>query len=86
MPTLVHKVEPTYPALAKETRVQGDVVLDCVIDKQGNVTEIKVVSGHPLLISAAMNAVSQWKYSPTLLNHTPVAVELIATVHFTLNS
>jgi periplasmic protein TonB len=85
-PMLVYRVQPTYPVLAKETRVQGDVALDCVIDKQGNVTEIKVVSGPSLLISAAMNAVSQWKYSPTLLNRQPVAVELLATVHFTLNS
>ena len=52
------------------------VVLDCVIDQQGNVTQMKVVSGHLLLVPAAINAVRQWKYQPTLLNGEPVSVEM----------
>ena len=69
-PRLIHKVEPLYPALAKATRTQGTVVLDCVIDEHGNVTQMKLVSGHPLLVQAAFAAVQQWKYQPTLLNVT----------------
>jgi periplasmic protein TonB len=83
-PRLVRNVQPTYPALARETRVQGTVVLDCVIDEHGNVTELKLVSGHPLLVGAAMEAVRQWKYQPTLLNGQAVAVEMHVNVHFSL--
>jgi protein TonB len=85
-PQLVHQVQPVYPPLAKEARIQGDVVIDSVIDQQGNVTQMKVVSGSPLLVTAAFNAVEQWKYQPTLLNGTPIAVEMHVTVHFQLGS
>ena len=81
-PRLIRKIQPQYPELAKETRTQGVVVLDCVIDQQGNVTQMKLVSGHPLLVQAALNAVRQWKYQPTLLNGIPVAVEMEVTVKF----
>jgi protein TonB len=70
--------------LAKIARVQGDVVIDSVIDQQGKVTEMKVVSGSPLLIQAAMQALEQWRYQPTLLNGEPVAVDMVVTVHFQL--
>jgi protein TonB len=83
-PRLIRKVQPQYPPLAKQTRTQGAVVIDCVVDKQGNVTQVKLVSGHPLLVEAALQAVRQWKYQPTLLNGEPVAVEMIVTVTFTL--
>ena len=83
-PRLIRKVEPQYPPLAKQTRTQGSVVIDCVVDKQGNVTQVKLVSGHPLLVEAALQAVRQWKYQPTLLNGEPVAVEMTVTVTFTL--
>jgi periplasmic protein TonB len=60
------------------------VVVDAVIDDRGNVVQAHVVSGHPLLMTAALNAVLQWKYEPTLLNGTPVAVEMEVTVNFKL--
>jgi periplasmic protein TonB len=83
-PTLIRQVQPVYPILAKQARVQGDVQIDSVIDQQGNVTEMKVVSGSPLLVTAALNAVRQWKYQPTLLNGQPIPVAMVVTVHFTL--
>lgn len=85
-PQLIHQVQPTYPPLAKEIHVEGDVLIDSVIDAQGNVTQMKVVSGHPLLVSAAFDALRQWKYAPTRLNGVPVAVEMAVTVRFRLSS
>ena len=85
-PQLIRDVQPIYPPLAKETRTQGVVILDCVIDAQGNVTQMKLVSGHPLLVPAAFDAVRQWKYQPTLLNGVPVAVEMEVTVNFRMAS
>jgi periplasmic protein TonB len=83
-PQLIRQVQPVYPPLAKIARVQGDVVIDSVIDQQGKVTQMKVVSGNPLLIQAAMQALEQWRYQPTLLNGEPVAVDMVVTVHFQL--
>jgi periplasmic protein TonB len=83
-PHLLREVQPEYPVLAKATRTQGLVVLDCVIDQQGNVTQMRLVSGHPLLVEAAFQAVRQWKYQPTLLNGQPVAVEMKVNVKFSL--
>lgn len=85
-PKLVDEVQPTYPPLARDARVQGDVMIDSVIDTQGDVTKMNLVSGNPLLISAAFDAVKQWKYQPTLLNGVPVSVEMQVTVHFNLAS
>jgi protein TonB len=73
-----------YPPLAKQARIQGDVVIDSVIDTQGRVTQMRVVSGSPLLVEAAMQGLAQWRYQPTLLNGEPVAVEMLVTVHFQL--
>jgi protein TonB len=81
---LIRRVEPVYPELAKRARVQGKVVLVVTVDEEGNVTDIKVTSGHPLLDEAAKSAVSQWKYSPTLLNGEPVPVIATVTVIFNL--
>ena len=81
-PHLIRQVQPVYPVLAKEARAQGDVVIDAIIDERGDVTQMKLVSGSPLLAEAAFNAVGQWKYAPTLLNGTPVAIEMEVTVHF----
>lgn len=83
-PRLIHEVQPVYPILAMETRTEGNVLIDCIINKSGNVTDMKIVSGNPLLDSAAMNAVQQWQYSPTLLNGKPVSVQMIVTVNFSL--
>jgi len=76
---------PIYPVLARQTKVQGVVTIDAVIDTEGDVVEMRVVSGHPLLISAALEAVKQWKYEPTYLNDQPIAVQLFVTVNFQLD-
>jgi len=72
--------------LAKEARISGEVAIDSVIGEHGDVTHMKVVSGNPLLVTAALNAVGQWKYQPTLLNGLPISVELLVNVTFTLGS
>lgn len=83
-PKLIQEVQPTYPPLAKQARIQGDVVIDSVIDTQGHVTHMKVMSGSPLLVEAAEQALAQWRYQPTLLNGQPVAVDMLVTLHFQL--
>jgi TonB family protein len=83
---LITKVAPEYPADAREQRIQGQVRLEVTIDKEGNVSNIQLVSGHPSLAPAAIEAVKQWKYRPYLLNGEPVEVETIVTVNFTLAS
>jgi protein TonB len=85
-PRQTFSVQPEYPVLARQTHISGTVVVDAVIDEHGNVVGARAVSGHPLLIPAALKAVLQWKYEPTLLNGTPVAVEMEVTVHFKLGS
>ena len=75
-------VPPVYPPLASRARVGGTVVLEATLTAQGTVEEIRVVSGHPLLIEAAINCVKQWQYQPTYLNGAPVPVILTAKVHF----
>ena len=82
----VHKVEPAYPPLARAARVQGDVVLNAIIDVNGQITNLQLVSGHPMLVPSAIEAVKQWRYRPYLLNGTPVEVETTITVIFTLSS
>jgi protein TonB len=77
-------VEPEYPELAKRTRLQGMVILVVTVDEEGNVTDIRVTRGHPILVEAAKAAVSQWKYSPTLLNGEPIPVTATVTVNFVL--
>jgi TonB family protein len=77
-------VPPVYPDLARQARVQGAVRLKIVIDKQGRVSDISVISGHPLLIPAALDAVKQWAYNPTLLNGQPVEVATEVSVPFVL--
>ena len=79
---LVLRVNPVYPELAIRARVSGTVVLAAIIDEEGNVTNLKVLSGHPFLTKAAVEAVSQWKYRPTILNGEPVSVSAGVTVVF----
>jgi protein TonB len=81
---LIHQVLPSYPPLARQARIQGIVVLEAVINKQGMIETLRVVSGHPLLNQAAIDAVKQWMYKPTLLNGEPVAVITTVTVSFSL--
>jgi TonB family protein len=81
---LVSKVDPTYPSDAKEQRIQGVVVLQVAINKEGNVSDVQLISGHPLLAPAAIEAVKQWKYKPYLLNGEPLEVDTQVQVSFRL--
>lgn len=81
---LLKRVIPPYPVLARQTRVQGTVHLLGVVAKDGLVQNLRVIDGHPLLRQAALDAVSQWLYSPTILNGQPVEVEAPIDVNFTL--
>lgn len=83
---LIHRVEPSYPALARTARVQGDVVLSAIIDINGQIQNLQLVSGHPMLVPAALVAVKQWRYKPYLLNGQPVEVETTIMVIFSLSS
>jgi protein TonB len=85
-PRLISEVQPIYPVLAKETKTTGKVTIDCVIDEHGGITQQKVLSGNPLLVTAALEAVEQWKYQPTLLNGQPISIDMVVTVNFTLGS
>ena len=81
---LIHQVKPTYPPLARQARIQGVVVLQAVIGKDGAIQNLKVVSGHPMLAPAALEAVKQWRYKPYYLNGEPVEVDTTINVNFTL--
>jgi protein TonB len=82
---LIRKVNPTYPPLARQARIQGQVVLQAEISKDGTIENLKLVSGHPMLAPAAIEAVKQWRYKPYMLNGEPVAVETQVLVNFTLS-
>lgn len=81
-PRAIVQTEPKYPVLARQARVQGDVLLDAILDTDGRIAEVSVVSGHPLLIPAALECVKSWRFEPTYLNDEPVAVKMIITVSF----
>jgi len=83
---VISKIEPQYPKIAIAARVTGVVLLKAVISKEGEIKELQVVSGHPLLVAAAMDAVKQWRYRPYLLNGDPVEVETNITVTFQIES
>jgi protein TonB len=82
---LIRQIKPSYPELAKRARIQGTVLLHAVISREGRIEALQVMSGHPLLVNAAVDAVKQWVYRPYLLNGDPVAVDTQITVNFTLN-
>jgi protein TonB len=82
---LVRRVNPNYPPLARQARIQGQVVLRAVISKDGSIENLTLVSGHPMLAPAAIEAVKQWKYKPYLLNGEPVEVDTEVLVNFTLS-
>jgi periplasmic protein TonB len=84
-PRKLRTAAPVYPPLAIAARVEGRVLVDCVIGADGNVTDVRVVQGHPLLAEAAAEAVRQWRYEPTLLSGEPVAVIMTVTVDFRLS-
>src|SRR3954451_4838287 len=83
---LIRRVEPSYPPLARSARVQGEVVLSAIISTNGDIENLQLVSGHPMLVPAALSAVKQWRYKPYLLNGQPTEVETTITVIFTLSS
>ncbi|HEX4643042.1 MAG TPA: TonB family protein [Candidatus Acidoferrales bacterium] len=81
---LISRIEPQYPFIAMETKTEGTVRLHAIISRDGRITFLDVLSGHPLLVKAALDAVRQWRYRPTMLNGEPVEVETSITVIFRL--
>lgn len=81
---LLRKIQPTYPPLARQARIQGSVLLQAEISKDGSIQNLRLISGHPMLAPSAIEAVKQWKYRPYILNGEPVEVETQITVNFTL--
>jgi protein TonB len=81
---LIHRVQPEYPSLARQARIQGQVSLSAIISRDGWIENLQAVNGHPLLVQAAIDAVRQWRYRPYMLNGEPVEVETQITVNFTL--
>ena len=81
---VIHRVQPVYPELARQSRLEGRVVLQAVITENGNVRDLKVVSGHPVLARAAQDAVAQWRYQPYLLNGKPVSMPTEIKLDFKL--
>jgi periplasmic protein TonB len=84
--SLIRRVDPVYPPLARNARVQGSVVLFATISTAGTIENLRVLSGHPLLVSAAIDAVKQWRYRPYVLNGDPIEVETEITVNFVLEN
>lgn len=85
-PTLIERVEPEYPQVAVSARVQGVVILEATVGRDGRVEDVRVLSSPPLLDRAAMHAVRQWRYSPLLLNEKPERFVLTVTVSFSLGT
>jgi protein TonB len=81
---LINQIKPNYPPLARQTRISGTVRLHAIIGKDGTVQSLTLESGHPLLVQAALDAVRQWRYQPTLLNGVPVEVDTTIDVVFSL--
>jgi TonB family protein len=82
---ITNKVGPVYPPLARQTRISGTVRLHVIIGKEGSVLQLEVLSGHPLLVQSALDAVRQWKYQPTLLDGEPMEVDTTIDVIYALN-
>ena len=81
---LTRRVEPQYPAQAQEPQIQGPVVLQALISKEGDIRELKLISGDSRLADTAMEAVKQWHYQPYLVNGQPVEVQTEITINFTI--
>jgi periplasmic protein TonB len=82
---LIRRVQPEYPEIARATHLSGTVRLQAIIGTDGTVRDLDVLSGSPILARAAVEAVRQWRYRPTLLNGAPVEVETYITVNFVLS-
>jgi protein TonB len=83
-PVIEKSVAPQYPSLAKQAHTQGDVTVQIVIDRAGNVTEGKAISGPPVLRQAAIDAVRNWKFQPSVLDGQAISVQTLVTVRFQL--
>jgi protein TonB len=84
LPEKIFAPAPNYPALAKAAHIQGEVLIDAVIDEHGNIINAHVVEGHPLLVPEALRTVMLWKYEPTYLNGIPYPIRMTITVRFSL--
>ena len=82
---LVYRVQPVYPPLARQARIQGKVELRAIVSRSGAVEQLTVVSGHPMLVRAALDAVRQWRYRPYILNDEPIEIDTEITVNFVLS-
>lgn len=82
---LIYRVQPIYPPLARQVRVQGTVELRAIISRAGTIENLTVVGGHPMLVQSAIEAVRQWRYRPYLLNNEPTEVETEITINFLLS-
>ena len=84
-PRLLFAPEPEYPVLAKQSRLSGVVIIEAVIDERGNVKGMRVISGHPLLVPAALSAVSKRRYEPTILDGEPTPIDLRVEISFSFS-
>ena len=82
---LIYRVQPIYPPIARQARIQGTVELRAIVSQAGTIENLAVVSGHPMLVKSALEAVRQWRYRPYLLNSEPIEVETDITVNFVLS-
>jgi protein TonB len=82
---LIYRVQPIYPPIARQARIQGPVELRAIISKTGTIENLVVLRGHPMLVPAAIEAVRRWRYRPYLLNSDPIEVETEITVNFVLS-
>jgi protein TonB len=85
-PRKTFNVDPAYPSIARTARVEGVVILEAVIDQLGRVESVRVLRSIPLLDQAALDAVRQWRFTPTLLNGAPVSIVMVVTVNFALSA
>jgi protein TonB len=81
---LIYRVQPQYPEIARQARIQGTVALRAIISKAGTIENLTVEAGHPMLVPSAIRAVRQWRYRPYVLNGEPVEVGTEITVNFIL--
>jgi protein TonB len=84
-PSKTYHVAPVYPKIAQASKVSGVVVIDVLVDTDGNVADVSVLRSVPMLDNAAIDAVRQWKYTPTFVNGAPTPVQMTVTVNFAMN-
>lgn len=82
---MIHSVHPVYPKAARKAHIEGEVLLNYLITKTGDVREIHIVSGNPALVPAAIEAVKQWRYTPCIFNGEPTETRTTVSLSFTLH-